>query len=749
MGTTKTFLAFFTEDGAPKTGLTPTIRIRRLDTDALVVTDAAMSEVGDGFYKYIWNSYDQTRDYSARCDAGSSLEDFERYVYAGSEDFGITDKLNDKFPTNNIMGSSVKTDKDDEIDSILLDTGAIKTKTDQLGFSISGNVNANVEEIDPTVQGNLVDDVWDEPMAGHVTVDTSGEYQNKIPTIETNTEDIEDKVDIIDSNVDAIKTKTDNLAFDGSGNVHANVQAAGVLNDLSSADVQLVIENNDLDHLVKVAPVTPFPTSLTFIDQIMNKDNGQTFDRDTDSLEALSDAPFKGPQPESIASAVWDTTASVHNSPGTFGSKNQNLVPSETITDYRADVSALALEVTAQGIKIKTDNLPADPTAESIATSNKNEIIAEVDANEVKIDAIQADITTIDGKVDVIDGNVDAIKIKTDQLTFTGANVNANVQDKGVLNDPSAADIDTQLSGTHGAGNWEYDQDPVIDFDVLSPAIVDLFAFKPQDSEIRITVWDKTGNKILGLSNVVNPGLYAVSRSRGGESEFVQSGSLVASVYKDQLVFTFNLDLNGSLYYPGDTVLLIIDGIELLVDGVTHHIPLFGRVVATIGDAIAAQGTVVTGSTTTSVTVNIESHEDNAFNGMQLQVERPKISSIPGYWVNRNIKKSTRSGINTIFELDEPLPFTPVVDEFAIVKASGSSYGNKDDLLRILGLLHENIWVNNTWAGDLHTGSVIELYNSKINAENHDGATGLIAKYTLTVEYTGNRAQTQLNVKED
>ena len=45
-------LAFFTSSGSPATGLSPTIRIRDLFDDSLVVTDAVMSESGDGNYKY-------------------------------------------------------------------------------------------------------------------------------------------------------------------------------------------------------------------------------------------------------------------------------------------------------------------------------------------------------------------------------------------------------------------------------------------------------------------------------------------------------------------------------------------------------------------------------------------------------------------------------------------------------------------------------------------------------------------------
>lgn len=69
------------------------------------------------------------------------------------------------------------------------------------------------------------------------------------------------------------------------------------------------------------------------------------------------------------------------------------------------------------GIKAKTDNLPTDPTSETNATTNKNQIITEVNNNEVKID--------------IIDDNIDAIKAKTDNLptdptSETNATANTN-----------------------------------------------------------------------------------------------------------------------------------------------------------------------------------------------------------------------------------------------------------------------------------------------------------------------------------
>ena len=65
---------------------TPTIRIRRLSDNALVVTDAAMTEVGDGLYSYSFD-LDTDLDYVARADgdptAASQVPAARRYLAAG------------------------------------------------------------------------------------------------------------------------------------------------------------------------------------------------------------------------------------------------------------------------------------------------------------------------------------------------------------------------------------------------------------------------------------------------------------------------------------------------------------------------------------------------------------------------------------------------------------------------------------------------------------------------------------------
>jgi len=80
-------IAFFSDDGAPKAGLVPTLRIRLVSDGTLTITDDAMSEVGDGWYKYDFTAYTGSVDYAIRCDGGVTLTNVDRYMFAGNENY--------------------------------------------------------------------------------------------------------------------------------------------------------------------------------------------------------------------------------------------------------------------------------------------------------------------------------------------------------------------------------------------------------------------------------------------------------------------------------------------------------------------------------------------------------------------------------------------------------------------------------------------------------------------------------------
>lgn len=82
----KTIVAEFRLRGTPKTGLSPTILIWQVDvgTNTLVVNGDAMTEVGNGFYKYIFTTgagFDPREDFVYQADGTSTItNDAERFV---------------------------------------------------------------------------------------------------------------------------------------------------------------------------------------------------------------------------------------------------------------------------------------------------------------------------------------------------------------------------------------------------------------------------------------------------------------------------------------------------------------------------------------------------------------------------------------------------------------------------------------------------------------------------------------------
>lgn len=90
--------AFFSNNGTPLVTPTdlPTIRIRRLDTQALVVTDLNMTEAGDGVFLFDF-TLDVLLDYSFRCDGDPTIsgqttisERFSAGSFSGANTLSLT-----------------------------------------------------------------------------------------------------------------------------------------------------------------------------------------------------------------------------------------------------------------------------------------------------------------------------------------------------------------------------------------------------------------------------------------------------------------------------------------------------------------------------------------------------------------------------------------------------------------------------------------------------------------------------------
>lgn len=134
------FVAYFTNGGTPATGLSPTISIWRVSDNALLIDAAAMTEIAGGFYKYDYGAYDPTVDVVARADGGATLSGYDRYPPGiPRDDIEIADKV----PDNYFMGSSVSTDKDDEIDAIKAMTDNLPSDTEALLLQQLGLADKN------------------------------------------------------------------------------------------------------------------------------------------------------------------------------------------------------------------------------------------------------------------------------------------------------------------------------------------------------------------------------------------------------------------------------------------------------------------------------------------------------------------------------------------------------------------------------------------------------------------------------
>lgn len=85
----KLITAFFQKDGVPETGLSPTIDIIEITptTNVSIVDDDPMVEVGLGFYKYNFTSYDETKNFVILADGTATLSGAERFCAAVNDSF--------------------------------------------------------------------------------------------------------------------------------------------------------------------------------------------------------------------------------------------------------------------------------------------------------------------------------------------------------------------------------------------------------------------------------------------------------------------------------------------------------------------------------------------------------------------------------------------------------------------------------------------------------------------------------------
>jgi hypothetical protein len=111
------------------------------------------------------------------------------------------------------------------------------------------------------------------------------------------------------------------------------------------------------------------------------------------------------------------------------------------IQTERGDIATL--QTLIEQIKVKTDNLPSDPSKESTVSSAQTAILAAIDNNRAKIDNVATIVTTNGTKIDNVSANVNTNGAKIDNVITEVAANSTKVDNVVTVVTATSAKIDT------------------------------------------------------------------------------------------------------------------------------------------------------------------------------------------------------------------------------------------------------------------------------------------------------------------
>ena len=198
--------------------------------------------------------------------------------------------------------------------------------------------------------------------------------------------------------VDLIKGYTDDIGAAGAGLTAVPWNAAWDAEVQS--EVQDAIEVNHLDHLLAADydPASKPGVATALLNEMVENDAGVS----RFTANALEQAPSgTGASAASIADAVWDEAIADHTGAGSFGAKNQKVVPSETLNDYKATgfSTHAAADVWSVGTRVLTAGTNI-VLAKGVGLTGLNDIAAgaQMDLvnapNATAVTAIQSGLAT-------------------------------------------------------------------------------------------------------------------------------------------------------------------------------------------------------------------------------------------------------------------------------------------------------------------------------------------------------------------
>lgn len=292
-----------------------------------------------------------------------------------------------------------------------------------------------------------------------------------------------DTLKTLSDQIDAVKAETASILEDTGTTIPGTI---------TTIDNEIAVIDGIVDSILEDTGTT-LDTKINTIDDFLDTEvaailadtnelqtdwvNGGRLDSLIDAIKTKTDTITTPPTAASVADAVWDEAIADHTTATTFGGKNQKVVPSETINDYKADVSGLATTTHVQEVEDKVDTIDGNVDAVLLDTGTDGVKIASGELSDLALEATltamkgagwtdetlvalmtaieaisagsgataqevweyttrvltagtnidisslatAANLAALDGKVDTVDGIVDAIKVQTDKIPASPA----------------------------------------------------------------------------------------------------------------------------------------------------------------------------------------------------------------------------------------------------------------------------------------------------------------------------------------
>lgn len=180
-------VVYFSEAGAPKTGLSPTLDGWEMD-GTHTIDAQGMTEIAGGFYYYTFSAYDESVDYVFGADGGVALADEDRYKFGSNEMGQVTEDLTDIKGTGFVKDTDSLVDirpETDKIQDVLDDTDAMDARLPDDPADQS-EVEAAITATEGNIRGSDSDDlkaISDQLDTAQADLDNPDQYKANVSAL--------------------------------------------------------------------------------------------------------------------------------------------------------------------------------------------------------------------------------------------------------------------------------------------------------------------------------------------------------------------------------------------------------------------------------------------------------------------------------------------------------------------------------------------------------------------------------------